>query len=216
MEYRADIADTIEGAENALYIAARSGYVDNVWALLEEYEREDVDINIKEADGWTALYNAAPCGCRELITMILEVKGIDLRKQTKSGETSLYRACRYGNVIAVSLLLAQAENFGYNFIDIANNDGWTPLHTACAQGENETVRVLLENAAEADRKDKIEQTPLHVTNGEDRGKTVAFLLLIPKGGTVIDVTDTDKHTALHVGAERDNSDTVKVLINGRA
>jgi ankyrin repeat protein len=212
----ADILATNEGGETALHIAARSDNAKNLQVLLEDYVRKGLDINIKDDDGWTLLYGAAPYDSRDLVRMILEVKGVDLRAQIPSGETPLYRACYYGNYVVVELMLAKAKEFGYNIIDITNNDGWTPLHTACAEGELQTVRVLMENHAIADKKDKIGQTPLHVASAADRDETVTFLLSKPEGRTLIDLTDANKQTALHLAAERDNSDTVKALADGRA
>ena len=212
----ADILATNGGGETALHIAARSDHAENLKVLLEVYVRIGLDINIKDDDGWTPLYGAAPYDSNNLIRAILEVKGVDLREQIPSGETPLYRACYYGNIVGVELMLAKAKELGYNIIDITNNDGWTPLHTACAEGELETVRVLLDNHAKVDGKDKIGQTALHVASAADRGETVAFLLSKPEGHTLIDLTDANKQTALHLATERDNLDAVKVLVKEHA
>ena len=119
--------------------------------------------------------------------------------EPKTSDTALIIACRLGNSDMVRLCL----NFG------SKNDphpdfGQTALHAACAEGQYDSVSVLLKAASvsEADKiicnlTDTIGQTPLHIA--AIVGDTEIFSLLLTHGADIFKVDDSNQNVA-HLSA----------------
>jgi ankyrin repeat protein len=88
-------------------------------------EREDVDINLPDGKGRTALFWACHHNCLELVDLLLEKDNIDPSVRDKSGRTPLAEACRVGSSPAIvrSLLLSHRD-VDPNAVD---NNGVSPL-----------------------------------------------------------------------------------------
>ena len=72
--------------------------------------------------------------------------------------TALHQACQDGNVNLVRKLI----NESFKDVNVRNEDGGTPLHTAALRGFDDVVLVLLKHGAEADSRDTNGYTPLQV------------------------------------------------------
>jgi Ankyrin repeats (3 copies) len=117
----ANIVAPNDGGETALHLAARYGNIDALTAILEEYKTKKLDINIRDDDGWTPLYGAAGSASKEVVSMILDMQGVDLKAKTSSGQTPLYAACYSGNFDVVERILG--TKVGPDTIEMANEDG---------------------------------------------------------------------------------------------
>eukprot|EP00960_Hanusia_phi_P064418 765790-Hanusia_phi.AAC.2 len=108
------------------------------------------------------------------------------------------------------------------------NDGSTPLHWAACCSRSQTVKVLLEMAANPNQQDLQGMTALHwacrsarmvelpqaeIVNLEKRIEVVHFLL---QHGANPNVQDVDGNTALHLAAEIGDFDVVQQLLDHRA
>ncbi|KAN0068684.1 Ankyrin repeat-containing domain protein [Elaphomyces granulatus] len=89
-------------------------------------EREDVDINLPDGKGRTALFWACRHNCLELVDLLLEKDHIDPNvRDIKSGRTPLAEACRVGsNPAIVRSLLLSHRGVDPNAVD---NNGVSPL-----------------------------------------------------------------------------------------
>ncbi|KAN0074072.1 Ankyrin repeat-containing domain protein [Elaphomyces granulatus] len=104
-------------------------------------EREDIDINLPDIDGRTALFWACHHNCLELVDLLLEKDSIDPNvRDIDSGHTPLAEACCVGSSAIVRSLLSHRDT-DPNAVDI---NGFSPLAQACrAPSSAAIVRSLL-------------------------------------------------------------------------
>jgi ankyrin repeat protein len=107
----------------ALHVAAYSGALKAAELLLE---REDIDINLPDNNGWTPLFYA--CSSTPWIAkLLLDHPDIDVNRQNGEGRTALCHVISRNNLKAAKLLL-EREDLDINRPD---NNGYTALFWAC-------------------------------------------------------------------------------------
>jgi uncharacterized protein len=96
-----------------------------------------------------------------------------------------------------------------NLVFSKDEDGFTPLHLAAANGHTGIVEFLLTTRAEVNSKDNAGSTPLHQAAAGQHNDIVELLL-----AQKADVDATDKHglTPLHYAALSNNQDVVRSLL----
>lgn len=72
-------------------------------------------------------------------SMLGKIGNISGRRIENENETPLAAACRMGHLDIVNLLLENRAD-----ADISDENGWTPLHWACSEDEEEVVERLLQ------------------------------------------------------------------------
>ena len=109
-----------------------------------------------------------------------------------ASNSALFKAVKKGEITAVKKWLLEGAQV------TARSASWiTPLHYACARGDNELVDHLLENKATINAQDKEGSTPLHWATGSSCRKLIPVL---SHHGADIDCTDRYGSTALHWAA----------------
>ena len=73
-------------------------------------EVKDIDVNVQDQDGNTALMVAAEDGQLNVVEMLLEEKGINVNLQNQDGNTALLLAAENGQLNVVKMLLAAEKN----------------------------------------------------------------------------------------------------------
>jgi ankyrin repeat protein len=150
---------------------------------------------------------------------------------TVSGRASHFRASQ---IIAFLLLLtwgnlafaagiheavkkndvAKVKNLIKNNPDLLlskDEDGFTPLHLAAANGYKEMTEFLLASKADVNAKDNSGSTPLHqAATAEAQNADVLEMLIARKAD--VNATDTNGLTPLHYAALADRAKSVKVLL----
>jgi ankyrin repeat protein len=126
-------------------------------------------VSSKEADGETALHNAAASGHKDIAELLL-VNMADINARDKSGLTPLHYALYFGHNDVVGLLLKNKADVNSPAIH-----SLTPLHLAASLGNYNMVALLLANKADINAKDELGNTPLHYAV-QDGYKDVAELL----------------------------------------
>lgn len=177
-----DIDAQTKLGKTALYIAAERGQVEIVKELLEL----GADVNLKAEDE-TLLHAASSSPNPNLLEKIVKLLPHLINEQTKEGYTALHNASIVGNPSCISILLNNGasldivNNEGDDALILAtrarqtaavaflleqkmdpnkkNKDGNSPLHIATANGDINTVNVLLEE----------ERTDLNISN--EKGET---------------------------------------------
>ena len=122
-----------------LHREAMSGSVEKVGKIIEL----NVNVDLDDEDGWTALIYAAVYGHVKVVEMLL-VAGADANAATnQSRKTSLMKAARYGHVEVVKKLLLQT-NVNFNAADAK---GRTALSLAEIGGYDDIIKILREARA---------------------------------------------------------------------
>jgi len=93
-----------------------------------------------------------------------------------------------------------------------DEDGFTPLHLAAANGHKEIVEFLLTTKADVNARDNAGSTPLHqAAAAEGQHSDIVELLL--KHGADVDAADRQWLTPLHYATLTDNQGAVRSLLN---
>ena len=91
----------------------------------------------------------------ELVRLLL-VKGADVNKADKDGQTPLFFCSRINGYNLARLLLAKGAD-----VNKANNGGQTPLFWSCFTGNFEFARLLVDREADVNKANNAGWTPLH-------------------------------------------------------
>ncbi|MET0329427.1 MAG: ankyrin repeat domain-containing protein, partial [Luteimonas sp.] len=222
----------------ALYAAARAGRVDRALALIEtgadvralpapddrdqrslpvlasvlpdlrllrELIARGVDVNAAHA-GMTPLLAATRDSWhgRPDAVMTLLANGADPRITDHEGNTPLHLAARSSDPGVAALLRDAAAE-----LEACNQDGLTPLGTACASGNWRLAKFLLERGARAESEGG---TPalLAAAGGDEDDAAGVQLLLRHKAR--VDARDAQRRGALHVAAFQGHDDILAALL----
>jgi len=90
------------------------------------------------------------------------------------------------------------------------DDNWTPLHLASRMGHMEVARILVEQGADKEAKDKDGLTPLH--HAAEGGSVDLVRLLIEDYGTNATVQGKDGWTPLHSAAQQGRVDLAHLFV----
>ncbi len=167
----------------ALWAAAWRGDKGTVKSLVQA----GANVNVADADGWTALHFAADSGHLNVVKVLLGAAALDVNIQEQlAGETALHLAALSMEEAVVAALLAHAD------IDVTIQDDWqyTALHTA-VDNEDVVIVTLLLN---------------HATAWDDAVATADYL----------DMANDRGDTALHMAAERNLVRVLQLLLTAGA
>jgi ankyrin repeat protein len=129
--------------------AASDGNLQGVQACLAT----GVDVNAKNAEGWTALMIATLKGYREIVQTLLKQDRVQVNARSHHGWTALRYAISVGDSETLRILLAAGAE-----VNAPDHDGWTALMQAAGEGNLECLEILLAEGAEAGAKNKIGET----------------------------------------------------------
>ena len=117
----------------------------------------------------------------------------------------LQLAARYGRKSIIRVLLEHGADVNRQI-----DDGWTALHEAAKNGDEETVRLLIENYNADITKPSVNGSlALHLA--AQNGHTGCVRALLDKGQN-INATNNDGRTALHIAASDDCVEVVRYLL----
>uniref|UniRef100_A0AC35TW30 ANK_REP_REGION domain-containing protein n=1 Tax=Rhabditophanes sp. KR3021 TaxID=114890 RepID=A0AC35TW30_9BILA len=126
-----------------------------------------------------------------------------------SGETLLIVAAKAGHINIVRQLIEDSD------VDESDNEGWSALLNAAANGHTDICKMLIENGASIDLADLMGWTPLMWAVYKNHRETVALLLNYKVQINIVD--DDDGLTPLILSAGRGYQEIVKLLLeNGAA
>ena len=119
------------------------------------------DVKAVNEEGWTALHHAADAGKAEILKILLDKKADVNARSTRELATPLmiaagrFRGAPHDSESCVRLLLARGAH-----INAQTNDGETALMYAAHEGRVATVRLLLDEGADATQTDNKHKSAL--------------------------------------------------------
>ena len=165
---------------------------------------QGVDVNVRRADGATALIWAAHWDDREAVALLLGV-GADVNAADDHGVTPLMRASENASPEMVEALLAAGADAG-----VAQASGLTPLMVAAHTGSVWVVRALLAHAADVNAATaETEATALMWAVAAPHRDIVRVLL---ERGADIRASSTKGMSPLLTAAGSGDIETAKLLI----
>ena len=112
----------------------------NILKLFLDESDSEIDLNIKNSNGWTAIKLAARRSLEKCVEVLLS-HGADPNIADNEKFTALHNAVV--NVDILKLLLSKCSD-----VNARNNKGETPLYSAVEKGNVESVNSLLEHNAD--------------------------------------------------------------------
>uniref|UniRef100_A0A7M4EFR0 Ankyrin repeat domain 52 n=1 Tax=Crocodylus porosus TaxID=8502 RepID=A0A7M4EFR0_CROPO len=190
----------------AVHYAAAYGNRQNLELLLEMSFNclEDVESTIPVSPLHLAAYNGH---CEALKTLAETLVNLDVRDH--KGRTALYLATEHGSTDCVEVLTSH----GASALVKERKRKWTPLHAAAANGNTDSLHLLIDSGERADIADVMDihgQTPLMLAIMN--GHVDCVHLLLEKGSTA-DAADKRGRTALHRGAVTGCEDCLAALLD---
>lgn len=127
-------------------------------AKIEKLLKKGVDVNARDKNGETALYEAATNGYTEIVELLVS-KGADVNAKDNDGITALHLSAWNDNSEMVAVLIAKGAD-----VNRKQNDGNTPLHNAASNNSKNAIKLLLLNGADINAKNNEGQTPAMLTD----------------------------------------------------
>ena len=162
-----------------------------------------VDLEQKNAMGWTPLMVASFMGSENFATMLVNAVA-DANVRDNRGYSPLHWAAYQGFIKVTELLVKKGA-----FVNVKSEKGLTPLLQAAARGHTETVQFLLAHKAAVNEPDDEGWTPLHkaVANGH---LEVVELLIAARAD------QRSQHesgmTSIDIARQKKNSEILQVLL----
>jgi uncharacterized protein len=170
--------------------------------------KERADVNVREADGTTALYWAATKNDVAIGSALLRA-GADVKAASRYGITPLQVACLNGNAEFIELLLKAGADAG-----AATPAGETALMTASRTGVADAVNVLLAHGADPNAKESLRgQTALMWAAGEGHSEALKALL---ERGADLQARSNAGWTALLFAVRDGHIDAAQTLLHAGA
>ena len=122
--------------------------------------RPDVDVNLFDLSGDSALSAACERGNEEILRLLLSRDDLDPRQKNIQGQTALWLAAAQGNEKIVRLLLERDRSL----VNVPGSEDITPLMEAASHGHLAVVEVLLHFGANVNMRNYQGQTALSFAN----------------------------------------------------
>ncbi|GAA6094781.1 inversin isoform X1 [Tachysurus ichikawai] len=190
----------LEGRTAFMWAAGKGS--DDVIKVVLELKR-DLDINMADKYGGTALHAAALSGHVSTVRLLME-KGAMVDPLDVMKHTPLFRACEMGYRDVILTLIKGGAR-----VDLVDTDGHSALHWAALGGNAEVCEVLMENGLGPNLQDHAGRTPLQCA--AYAGYINCMALLIQHDADP-NIQDKEGRTALHWSCNNGYLDAVKLLL----
>ncbi|KAF8366758.1 trp-4, partial [Pristionchus pacificus] len=192
--------------ETAMHLAARSGNHSALLAMVNKIGAGTVQIvqNKQSKNGWSPLLEACSRGHVQVARLLLQHHArVDVFDE--AGRTALHLAAMNGHLQLTHLLLQNKA-----FVNSKSKTGEAPLHLAAMNGHVKVVNCLVQDhAASLEAITLDNQTALHFA--AKFGQLAVSQTLLALGANP-NARDDKGQTPLHLAAENDFPDVVKVFL----
>lgn len=166
--------------------------------------KSDIDINMADKYGGTALHAAALSGHVSTVKLLLEnnaqVDAADVMKHTP-----LFRACEMGHKDVIQTLIKGGAR-----VDLVDQDGHSLLHWAALGGNADVCQILIENKINPNVQDYAGRTPLQCAA---YGGYINCMAVLMENNADPNIQDKEGRTALHWSCNNGYLDAIKLLLD---
>ncbi|XP_045152497.1 inversin isoform X2 [Echinops telfairi] len=191
----------LEGRTSFMW-AAGKGSDDVLQTMLSL--KSDIDINMADKYGGTALHAAALSGHVSTVKLLLEnnaqVDATDVMKHTP-----LFRACEMGHKEVIQTLIKGGAR-----VDLVDQDGHSLLHWAALGGNADVCQILIENKINPNVQDDAGRTPLQCAA---YGGYINCMAVLMENNADPNIQDKEGRTALHWSCNNGYLDAIKLLLD---
>ena len=204
------VVKSCDGAGNTpLHLAAEWNLVRAVPLIIGK----GGDINAKNYNGETPLFNAAKGDSPEMIKALLAGVGgspeADLTARNFLGNSALFSSVTWGAKRSTATLIEADASFNNKeLLNAKNLAGKTPLHEAARIGDKDMLALLLRAGADVNAADEIGATPLVDAVNTGNADTTRALL---EYGAVPIIQDMYGRNAFHAAAEGASAEIIAML-----
>ena len=185
----------------------KDGNLDMVKYLVE---KQEVDLNIKDAEGNTSMHVAALYGNLVILKYLIEDRKCSPMYPGCLSRTPLHCACEGNDNLVMVKYLVEEQRVDLNAKDEQGN---TPLNVAAFSGSLSIMTYLIEERyCSLECPGRLCRTPLH--NACQHNDNLAMVkYLVEKKGVNMNVKDEQENTPLNVAAFSGNLAILKYLID---
>ena len=203
------VARSFDGAGNTpLHLAAEWNLVNVVPLIIEK----GGDINARNFNGETPLFNAVKANSPEMIAELLSPSrnpAADINARNFLGNSALFSAVMWQSRSSASTLIdVDARSNGRQLINAKNLAGKTPLHEAARIGDRDFLALLLRSGADVNAADEIGATPL--VDAVKTGSAETTRMFLEYGAAPI-IQDMYGRNAFHAAAETADANIIAML-----
>ncbi|TSK98379.1 Transient receptor potential cation channel subfamily A member 1 [Bagarius yarrelli] len=189
--HRATLFDHVELAK---YLVSKNK---EVWELMSD----------EDFEGCTPLHYACKLGIHDSVKNMLGFQ-VSLGRKSKEKKSALHFAAEYGRINTCLRLLETIRDS--RLLNEGDENGLTPLHLASRGGHVKVVDLLLRSGALFQSDYKGWSCLHHAAAGE---YTQTMTVLLAANIKLLDNTDEDGNTALHIAAREGHVAAVKLLLS---
>jgi ankyrin repeat protein len=188
------LAHLDDAGRTPLVLAVQGNYGEVASVLVEAGSDPNTPYVDDEGDKHNLLFDAIMVE-NEDFALLLIAKGADIYYTDEKKVSTLLQASHRGLEKVVKALVERHASIGgrADFIDVASEDGITPLVAASSEGHVECVKLLLGAKADVNAKDKDGTNSLMAASARGHLDVVSALLT---AGANVNEQNADGHTAL--------------------
>ncbi|EFA80812.1 ankyrin repeat-containing protein [Heterostelium album PN500] len=216
---------------NALHVAVSKGN----HAIVDLLLQTDIDVNVQNDKGYTALHIASCNGFLEIVKSLLLKDNVDCLLTSSSLESVVYLATSNQYIDIVRLIFSyldrlskeqegeegkegeeeedelkkKKKNKKYQLVNQYNIHGSTPLHLSVLRKNLELMRLLLDSGAEVDAVKKDGSTALHIAAVVDFVEGIDLLMHSSANTKLL---NRFGNTALHDACIKSNANAVRAIL----
>uniref|UniRef100_A0A3B5LX03 Transient receptor potential cation channel, subfamily A, member 1b n=1 Tax=Xiphophorus couchianus TaxID=32473 RepID=A0A3B5LX03_9TELE len=165
-------------------------------------------LNCEDNEGCTPLHYACRLGIHDSVKNMLGLSGqVGLACKSKDKKSALHFAAQYGRINTCHRLLESITDS--RLLNEGDERGLTPLHLASKAGHTKVVQLLLRKGA-LFHSDYKGWSCLHHAASE--GYTQTMDILLSANPKLLDKTDEDGNTALHIAARSGHVAAVRMML----
>jgi ankyrin repeat protein len=180
----------------ALIKAIQKGNIEAVSMLLNS----NVEVNVKTGSyGWTPVHWACHADQSDILSLLIR-SGADVNVIDVEQKTAGHIAAISQNPDCIKVLIKQC---GIETVQVADQQGVTPLMYSCGMGNDQHVKALLKKKVDVSAVDIDGQSALHWCKENQHGRCVD--LLCKRHPEILNQPDAHSQTALHHAAIAGNA-----------